>query len=70
MFSSLVLLKYTLKYFVHTNKLLRVFSHLLWLAEAIFAHKIEIQNGGCDEASKNKYISSFITNQDGVKIAC
>ena len=59
-------------YFVvrdHTNKLLRVLSHRLWLAEALLAHEIKIQDGGCHEASRNSYISSFITNQDGVKFA-
>ena len=39
------------------------------MAEAILAHKIKIQDGGCHEASRNTYISSFITNQDGVKFA-
>ena len=51
------------------NKLLRVLSHRLWLAEAILAHKIKIQDSGCHEASRNTYISSFITNQDGVKFS-
>ena len=53
----------------HTNELLRVLSHRLWLVEAILAHKIKIQDVGCHEASRNTYISSFITNQDGVKFS-